>query len=599
MARRSAYRLDPRAARRLEDVQLGDLEELSDEELVGLAAQAQLEMALELKENQLLYYLPNSATHLAIHQSTAHKLLIGGGNRSGKTTTVLAHIAACATGVVPLSLRDAGIDWDTVLRGPVKCRFVCANLETTLEPMLKQLKWDEWDGADAPGGVRGHWGFIPRTSLRDGSWKASWSQGTSTLTVLYRDPATGDTTGESTIQFMSHNQTAQSMASVNIHHLVLDEVPPYSVYRESAARTMGVNGTIYLPMTWPDEPTINVDWLFDEIYDKALPGPNRDPDVAYFQIATASNPNVDQVGVAKQEASYARVSGALADTRMRGAPIRFSNRVHPLFTDTEDWYCHECGTLTHVEHGVCGRSRRDPVTSEPFICLSPRVHTLAHVREFDFNPGWPVVWVVDPHPRKPHMSAYFALRPDNKVFMVAELEVIGDATDVRVACDDLESTYSMHVRARIGDPRALAWAHGMDRTRTWLDEFHAAGLYVEQARSDMDSGIATVNQWLRPDEYTHAPHLTIHPRCRGARLQLARFMWDDWKGNADKDQKQQTKKKYDDYPGIVRYFANGEYTYHNLLHGMTPVRTINLRRPTAGAELARRQRYTTQGRAAH
>lgn len=587
---RRRHRIDPGAVD-LTALRLDDIPELSDEQLRGLAAQLLPRMGEDRQENQLLYYQPN-LTSLVMHQSPAHKKLIGGGNRSGKSAQILADVAARATGVVPYSLRNVGIDWSTRLRGPLNCRLVCANLDTVLPKMLAQLQWDQWSGAKPYGGPRGHWGWIPRRCLRDGSWKSSWSEQHKMLTFYYLDEQ-GEPAGESTFQFMSHFQAAQSMASVDIDELILDEIPPYEVFLESCARVMGVGGYLYLAMTWPDEPTINVDWVFDELYDKGIPGPFKDPGIDYFEIATADNPNVDQEWVAKQDEQYARVSGARADTRMRGKPMRFSNRVHPLFTDKgEDWYCHECGELTHVDHGHCARSRRNSLTNEPYICHSTRVQPLCHMVDFEFNPSWPVVMVIDPHPRKPKMISYFAVRPDDTVMWFAELEEKGDATDIKIACDAIEREFGMHVRRYIGDPRALAAPHGMDKNITWLDKFHAAGLYVEQANSDMDTGIMTVNQMLKPDEYTQRPKLLIHPRCRGARLQMSRFMWDDWKAGSDKDQKQQTKKKYDDYPAMVRYFANGDFTFHNLMHGMSPVLAINMRRPDRERYMERRQRYT-------
>ena len=49
-------------------------------------------------------------------------------------------------------------------------------------------------------------------------------------------------------------------------------------------------------------------------------------------------------------------------------------------------------------------------------------------------------------------------------------------------------------------------------------------------------------------------------------LQMKRFMWDDHKRQLDKDAKQTTKKKLDDFPALLRYLANWEPTSHSLLY---------------------------------
>ena len=38
-------------------------------------------------------------------------------------------------------------------------------------------------------------------------------------------------------------------------------------WRENEARVMRVDGRMMLAMTWPDDPSINVDWLYNEVYE--------------------------------------------------------------------------------------------------------------------------------------------------------------------------------------------------------------------------------------------------------------------------------------------------------------------------------------------
>jgi hypothetical protein len=155
------------------------------------------------RENSLLFYRPVSEHSKKAHLSKAKTLGLGGGNGSSKTETALVEVLMMATGIIPYSLRD-DLDPLEKLRGPVQCRVVCESLTTVLHPIiLPKLQWWKWTGIDQPGGEKGHWGWIPRTSLIDGSWEKSWSEKLRMLRVLYRDPERGRVTGESTIQMMS------------------------------------------------------------------------------------------------------------------------------------------------------------------------------------------------------------------------------------------------------------------------------------------------------------------------------------------------------------------------------------------------------------
>ncbi len=144
---------------------------------------------------------------------------IGGGNRSSKTESALVELIALATGVFPECLEDV---FAGKFRGPVNERIVCESFTTVMHPIiLPKLKWWRWTGIDRPGGDRGHWGWVPKTSLKQDSWDKSWQETLRTLTVLCRDPDNYENVlGESVIQFMSKDQEPGIVR--------LGDVPSYS-----------------------------------------------------------------------------------------------------------------------------------------------------------------------------------------------------------------------------------------------------------------------------------------------------------------------------------------------------------------------------------
>lgn len=518
------------------------------------------------KETALDYYIPASEDADKVHLSTARVRFVGGGNGSSKTETALIEGMIAATGIVPRYLRDKypDFDWRKKLRGPTRGRIVCQSITNTLQPIiLPKLRWTNWTGTDEPGGERGHWGWIPRMCLIDGDWSKSWSEKYRMLRLHYRNPDNIDEiVGESTIQFQSYDVDSADQESGDLHWVILDEPPSEAIYNANEARTMRVAGWIMLSMTWPDDPSIAVDWIFDRIYERGIPGPNKRDDYECFRLRTTQNQFLMQDSVQAQIRAW---DSRTVASRIEGQPIRFSNRVHELFTDITDEWCFSCG-------------ERQPIAKERCCqCGSTNVTTFCHVVDFEHMREWPVIWVLDPHPRKPHMSLYFAISPADQWLAVAELECKGDPTDMRIACDELEAALDLRVTRRIMDPNMAGSVSGAQRDRTWQDDFDAAGLYCE-AGDKSDTGRKTIDTMLRPDEYTRMPRLLFHPRCINAIYQFKRFMWEDWRPTADKSQKQRVKEKYDDYPACARYFANATPSWEALANPGRLIRAGGIRR---------------------
>jgi phage terminase large subunit-like protein len=551
------------------------LRRLSEDELRALVVDVSVAQQIDRKENQLYYYRPASDGVIPIHQSRGRITGIGGGNGSSKTSSALVELAIHATGVVPFALRGV-TDWSKKLRGPVRIRVVCENLTTVLGPiLLPMLKWNHWTGVDAPGGDRGHWGWIPRDCLIDGDWDRSWTEKSRMLRTLYRHPENPDeVVGESIWVFNSYDQDPKDFASGDYHFVLLDEPPPLPIFRENQARTMRVNGRILMAMTWPDDPTINVDWIFDEVYEPGRPGPKRDETIDWIEISSLENRNLMTEAVTAQAERWDKRT---RDVRIHGRPIRFTNRVHPLFSEEQEFYCFACGDRVLVT--TAGRCRQ---------CDGTDVEAFQHVEEFDHSPSWPVIWVVDPHPRKPHMSIYVAVTPSNELWQVAELQAAVDPSALRVQCDELEQELQLDVRLRLMDPRMGGQPAGANRERNWLQEFAHAGLPCDPA-DPSDVGRGLLDEYLRPDFDTRRPRARVHARCPNTIQQMKRFMWDDWRHNLDKSQKQRPKDKWDDYPACWRYVMNAKPDHEGLTYGHRVLRGSRRAAPT-GSKRRRRGR---------
>lgn len=560
----------------------GDLAHLTATEVAHLSEERFKEVAGALlsfmqedrKLYQLYYYKPVSEQSLKIHQSRKRIIGVGGGNRSSKTETCMVEMFSLACGIRPVSLAKK-THWDEKFRGPVRLRVVCQSLTTTLRDIiLPKLQWWKWQGADEQGGERGHWGWIPKDHLIGGDWQQSWLEKTRTLRFLCKDPDNpGRTLGESTCQFMSHDQDPADFASGEFEHILHDEPPRYAIWRENEARAMSVGGRLLLAMTWPDDPSIPVDWIFDEVYE---PGMGDDEQVEWIELDSRQNQNIDQESLRRQEERW---GVQLSNVRIRGQPIRFANRVHGLYTDYDHHWCFKCKGQTNV-HTVDGR---DTCAT----CGGPDVAAYNHCVDFPVLPGWPVICLLDPHPRKPHFFMWVAIDANDDWWACAELKAEGNVIDVAEQVRELERFRGFDVRARIMDPKMGAQQSraGLDERITWRDEFSQVGLYFDLADFS-PVGRDRVDMMLRPDEHTRRPRLHVHRKhCSEVNEQMKRFVWDDYKISLEKDQKQVPKEKNDDFPALFRYLANADATSRSLEEGQ---QIIHRRKLHAQAKQVRR-----------
>lgn len=533
-----------------------DLTQISDEALEELIRQTIEVEGADRRENQIFYYQPASQRAMAIHRSTARVIGTGGGNGSGKTETHLVECIALATGCLP---QDPKIRPHILkkFRGPIAVRVVIENLTTVLENIiLKKLQWDQWTGLPPAGGPQGHWGWVPRSCLIAGEWRKSWSMKNRTLTVLCRDPDNPDKVlGKSTIQFMSHEQDASDFASGDYHEILLDEPPKYAIYRECQARTMRVAGRIRLAMTWPDDPSIPVDWIFDEVYERGTEGPNKWDDYEWCDLYTTENANLDQEAIAKQMKSWSKAQNSV---RIYGQPIRFSNRIHPLFTDIRLTWSFPLGETIVPLEGRC------PQTG------SKEIAEFCHVQAFEPDPVWPTIFLLDPHPRKPHMWLWAQIDPSDDIWIIDEGALDGSPKEVAEEVFAVEDRRGFQMAMRVIDPNmGRTPSSARDRGKTWQEEFDEVDLACLLA-DDSDVGRSRINEYLQPDRFTHRPRLIVHERCVQTIEQFKRYCWDDWKHKDEKDLKQVPKAKYDDYPTLVKYLMNMDPTFA-FLHNGAPV----------------------------
>lgn len=529
------------------------LREMPREEQEHLARELIQTRALLQNEKQIIFYRPVSAEARKIHLSTAKEVIAVGGNRSSKTDTSLADMTICMTGIIPLSLEN---DYPKEkIFCPGRVRLTVESLTNTWEPVIKpKLQWNQWNGRGEPGGSFGHWGWIPREFLIKGKWDESWSEKNRTLTLSCG----------CTLQIMSYDQDLGNFSGGSFHLCVHDEGPPEDIYRENKMRTLDTKGRLMIAFTPPDDESSawQAAWVFDSLYEKGLPGPAKDPNIDSFTLFTEDNRILDSQSI--QDISRG-LTLQQKEVRLRGKFIHLSGLIYPQFAKYPRNFCFTCNDIVLLVEGNCG------------TCGGRDVTTYANVIEpVEFAYRWPIVYLLDPHPRKDNMMIWVAIDPLDDPWQVAEMAIDGEPETVRNKVFQLERDLGLNVVSRLIDPNmAESPAHSAGRRHvTVRDEFDAVGLRCKLANDAFDVGKNRLRALLRPDLKTRNPHSRIFNTCHKTIYQFEHYVWSEWSrySAAQKDPKPIPQAKNDDFPTLHRYLANENVTYAGLMAGREPVR---------------------------
>jgi hypothetical protein len=558
----------PELAELLERVESGnltqaDIDAIPRDEFFKLAGAVQQQRLAWQMENQLLFYKPVSDEVKRYHASRAKIRVILGGNGSSKSEAQLVDGLIQMTGIIPYSLQ--GIYPEEKLRVPVHARLICESFTTTWVGSIKpKLIWNEWTGL--PDGIRGHWGWIPKHLLKNGKWEDSWSAENRILKL----------TSGSDCQVFSHDQEVQKMASASIHVLMCDEGPTRFEWRENLMR--GREGCYYsLAMTPPDDKSKSWHsaWVYDELYKKGLPGPDKDPNIESFTFDTRDNKFADQDAVTIAVSGMTEQEKA---TRLRGAFTHLGGLVYPTYTDIARFWCFKCNDQTFLV--------TEPGIDTPHCGTCKSTDTCEYMNYVEPDPNYyryPIVFLMDPHPRKPIMMIWVAIDPIDDAAQVAEMEVDAKPEVVAERVFDFERTMGFDIRARVMDAKMGGQAahNAGKRGVSVRDIYDQVGLRCKMADNDFMVGKNRLRNVLEPDRRTRRPRYVVFNTCKRTNFMFKHFVWDEWVNSDDKDEKQLPKTLNDDFPALARYYANEDYSYAGLTRGQQPINATRRKRKAA------------------
>lgn len=307
---------------------------------------------------------------------------------------------------------------------------------------------------------------------------------------------------DATLDFMSYDQETSKSASVELDGVAADEEIPEDVFSEALARVVSRNGLFWMTVT----PLYKMSWALNFL-------DGVDPSVEVFNFDIYDNPYISEQAIKDFEASIPEHEKEA--------------RIHGRFLELQGMVYKELRTDIHL------------------IASDRNEHS------------YPVVFTLDPHPRKPSSMTWSYVTPKGDVVFFDELEQGGTARDIARAIRLKEREHKGRTMLRLIDPAAKGQGSNITYETDTLREFEKEGLDFSLA-DNSEAGYNVVHEYL-----TFNPELPIssfnRPKCFFTRdcsktwYSMTHLLWDDWARRSLRDKKEVIKDYNKDFADCVRY----------------------------------------------
>lgn len=324
------------------------------------------------------------------------------------------------------------------------------------------------------------------------------------------------------IDFMSYDQPSSKSESVDLDGVFGDEEMPEDIYSACMARLIARKGRFWLTVT----PLYQFSWgmkFLDSI----------DPDIQVFNFDILQNPYID----AESRDSFAdKVPEHEKDARLKGQFMELQGLVYK-----------EIKSDIHlVDH------------SEP-------------------KSQYPLIFTMDPHPRKPTVATWSYVTEKDDVVFFDELEMRGTAREIVAAIRSKESQFKGKVQLRLIDPAARGQGSNLTYETDTLREFQREGMDFTLA-DNSEAGYNVVHEYLgfdvsRPMSSLNRPKCFFTKNVQKTWYGMTHLLWDEWSFRSTmKDEKERVKDYKKDFPDCVKYTLAYRPTWRNLkIQSSTPI----------------------------
>jgi hypothetical protein len=325
------------------------------------------------------------------------------------------------------------------------------------------------------------------------------------------------------VEFLSGEQDTMASEGQDLDFFWADEPLKRSHYIASQRGLIDRNGLTLLTFTPLCEP-----WMKEEIVDKA-----DGKTIEVFFADTRDNKFDVKGNVILREENIQRFERELNDDEKE-------TRIH--------------GKFFHL---------RGLVYKE----FNPAVHC---IEKFEYEQGYPVVCVLDPHDRQPHHVIWAMIDRINDIYVMYEVVEEGTVAQISAKIKAVEKFFGWNVVRRIIDPnfgRKPLLSSGL----TVISEFYKYRLNFTEADDNVDAGRMKVKEYLRYDrnrplDINNKPKLFfVRHKCPKTIHSIQNLQYDEWRGASSdlKDPKEETREKDSHGADVVRYLCIGEPKFYS------------------------------------
>lgn len=198
--------------------------------------------------------------------------------------------------------------------------------------------------------------------------------------------------------------------------------------------------------------------------------------------------------------------------------------------------------------------------------FNPEVHTISD-SEFTYETGYPVVCVLDPHDRLPHHIIWAMIDRIDDIYVMYELVKEGTVRELAAAIRGTEKYFRWNTVRRLIDPnfgRKPLISTGL----SVIQELAKYKTVFTEADDNKEAGRLRVKELLhynksKPIDINNKPKLFfVRERCPVTIKSIMNLQYDEWKGNIDRDPKEDVKPKDEHGAHCIRYLASSSPSFH-------------------------------------
>ncbi len=337
--------------------------------------------------------------------------------------------------------------------------------------------------------------WMPPSYLIDGSWERSYDKEHKVLHL----------NNGSFLEARSYQQEMEKFAGTSRDFNWFDEEPPRHIFNESQARLVDTDGDAFLTMT----PVDGMTWVHNDIYEPGILGTNKD--IYVIEISMEENPHLD---ASARERYLSTLDPEERKAREHGQFVALGGRIFKEFNK--------------VLHVV------------PFDGIPPA--TWQHYATFDhgFNNPTAILW--------------HAVSPSGDVITYSEHYASELTVDEHAKIyHSRNAGFGRVPDLVVGDP-AMGQRSGITGTSI-LQEYSDRGIYIGCERTDVDSGLNRMIQYLKVGP-SGKPRWQITENCSHLVSEMQKYRWATYssrKMQFEKNAQEKPHKKDDHAIDSTRY----------------------------------------------